>query len=268
MSKIVLITGASSGIGEALALALGARGDHVVLLARSESKLAAIAEKLERTGGRATVLTSDLSRPGAAQAVFEEVTRRGLAIDTLVNNAGLGHFGGFDEEPALHVSEQLQVNVVALTELTRLFVPSLLTRGGTILNVASTIAFQPAPFMSVYGATKAFVLSLSEALWAEYRGRGLRVVALCPGPVETPFLEAVGAGVRSSRIFRRTTSVGEVVSAALVALDAPGPTHVVGWGNWVAAHGARFSPRSVTALLSGWLMRGDSPRALAAGGAS
>ena len=266
MSKVVLVTGASSGIGEALALALGARGNHVVLVARSLERLEALAKRLQEAGSAATVLQADLSKPGAAQALFEEVTRRGLAIDVLVNNAGLGYFGTFHEEPVAHLSEQLYVNVVALTELTRLFAPSLLARRGTVLNVASTIAFQPAPFMSAYGATKAFVLSLSEALWAEYRGRGLRVLALCPGPVETPFIDAAGSSVRSTRVFKGPSTVAEVVTAALAAIDGAGPTYIVGWKNWFMAQGARFSPRAFTALLSAWLMRGQTASRSLSGG--
>jgi uncharacterized protein len=258
MSKVVLITGASSGIGEALALALGARGDHVVLVARSQGRLEAIEERLRRAGGLATVIPADLAQPGAAQGVFDEVTRRGLDLDVLVNNAGLGHFGRFHEEPSAHLSEQLYVNVVALTELTRLFAPGLLARGGAVLNVASTVAFQPVPFLSVYGATKAFVLALSEALWAEYRGRGLRVVALCPGPVETPFIDAAGSGLRSSRVFQRPSSMEEVIGAALTALDGTAPTYVVGWRNWILSQGVRFSPRALTARVSGWMMGGGA----------
>ena len=260
MPDVILITGASSGIGEALALALGARGDHVVLVARSQARLEAIAERVRAAGGTATVLPADLSKPGAARAVFDEVTRRGLALDVLVNNAGFGYFGAFHDEPPAHVSEQLSVNVVALVELTRLFVPALLTCGGTVLNVASTAAFQPTPFMSVYGATKAFVLSFSEALWAEYRGRGLRVVALCPGPVETPFIDAAGSDLRASRLFKRPSSVDEVVVAALEALDGSGPNRIVGWKNWIAVQGARFAPRAFTARLSGWLVGGSAAR--------
>lgn len=258
MSNVVLITGASSGIGEALALALGARGDHVVLVARSQARLEAIAERVRAAGSAATVLPADLSRPGAARAVFDEVTRRGLVLDALVNNAGFGYFGAFHEEPAAHLSEQLAVNVVALTELTRLFAPSLLAHGGTVMNVASTAAFQPTPFMSVYGATKAFVLSFSEALWAEYRGRGLRVVALCPGPVDTPFIEAAGSELRASRLFRRPSSVDEVVAAALEALDGSGPNRIVGWKNWISAQGARFLPRAFTARVSGHMVGGGA----------
>ena len=123
-------------------------------------------------------------------------------------------------------------------------------RRGTILNVASTVAFQPSPYMSAYGATKAFVLSLSEALWAEYRGRGLHVAAVCPGPVETPFIDAMGAGVRSTVVFRMALSVDDVVRACLRALDGKQPTRIVGFMNWLLAQTSRFSPRALTARVS------------------
>jgi short-subunit dehydrogenase len=149
-----------------------------------------------------------------------------------------------------HLSEMLQVNVVALTELTRVFVPTLLARRGAILNVASTVAFQPSPYMSAYGATKAFVLSFTEALWAEYRGRGLHVAAVCPGPVETPFIDAMGAGVRSTAVFKMALPVDAVVLACLRALDGKSPTRIVGLVNWLLAQTSRFSPRALTARVS------------------
>ena len=156
--KTVLVTGASSGIGEALSEALAARGAHVVLVARSTGKLEALAARVRAAGGVASVLPIDLSKPGAARALYDEVQRRELPVDTLVNNAGFGFFGPFDAESPAHLSDQLQVNVVALAELTHLFVPSLLARRGAVLNVASTVAFQPSPFMSTYGAKNAIVL--------------------------------------------------------------------------------------------------------------
>jgi short-subunit dehydrogenase len=252
---IALVTGASSGIGEALARALAARGTHVVLVARSATRLEEIAREIRQAGGAATVLPADLSRPGAAQHVHDEVARRALAVDVLVNNAGIGHYGPFEAEPLEHLAGQVQINVVALTELTRLFVPALLSRRGAVLNLASTVAFQPAPFMSVYGATKAFVLSLTEALWAEYRERGLRVAAVCPGPVETPFIEAMGSDVRQTAIFRRTLSIDQVVRACLAALEGSSPTRVVGWRNGLAAQSSRFSPRALTARIGAVLLR-------------
>ena len=250
MRKVAIVTGASAGIGEALAFALAAQGTHVVLVARSVDRLTALASRIERAGGRATVLPADLAAPGAAQKVFDEVERRGLRVDTLVNNAGFGFYGPFENEAPAHLSEMLQVNVLALTELTRVFVPSLLARRGAILNVASTVAFQPSPYMSAYGATKAFVLSFTEALWAEYRGRGLHVAAVCPGPVETPFIDAMGAGVRSTAVFKMALPVDAVVRTCLRALDGTSPTRIVGLVNWLLAQTSRFSPRALTARVS------------------
>ena len=250
MRRMAIVTGASSGIGEALASAMAAQGTHVVLVARSVDRLTALAARIEGAGGRATVMPVDLAAHGAAQKLFDEVERRGLPVDTLVNNAGFGFYGPFTNEEPAHLCEMLQVNVVALTELTRLFVPSLLERRGAILNVASTVAFQPSPYMSAYGATKAFVLSLSEALWGEYRGRGLHVAAVCPGPVETSFIDAMGAGVRETAIFKRALPVDEVVRACLRALDGRRPTRIVGLVNWLLAQSSRFAPRALTARIS------------------
>ena len=252
--RVALVTGASSGIGEALAAALAAGGAHVVLVARSVERLRALAARLEAAGGRATVVPADLSAPGAAQRLYDEVERLDLGVDTLVNNAGFGFFGAFESEATAHLSEMLHVNVVALTELSRLFAPALVARRGTVLNVASTVAFQPSPYMAVYGATKAFVLSLSEALWAEYRGRGLHVAAVCPGAVETPFIDAMGAGVRSTAVFRSTLTVDEVVHTCLRALDGRSPTYVVGLKNWLMTQTSRFSPRALTARVGAVLL--------------
>lgn len=260
MRKMAIVTGASSGIGEALALAMPAQGTHVVLVARSVDRLTALAARIEGAGGRATVLPADLAAPGAAQTLFDEVERRGLPVDTLVNNAGFGFYGSFEDEAPTHLGEMLQVNVVALTELTRLFVPTLMERRGAILNVASTVAFQPSPYMSAYGATKAFVLSFTEALWAEYRGRGLHVAAVCPGPVETPFIDAMGAGVRSTAVFKMALPVDVVVRACLRALDGKSPTRIVGFVNWLLAQTSRFSPRALTARVSAAMF---APRAKA-----
>lgn len=257
--KLAIVTGASSGIGEALALAMASQGTHVVLVARSVDRLTALAARIESAGGRATVLPADLASPGAAQTLYDEIERRGLPVDTLVNNAGFGFYGPFDTESPTHLSEMLQVNVVALAELTRLFVPTLLARRGAVLNVASTVAFQPAPYMSAYGATKAFVLLFTEALWAEYRGRGLRIAAVCPGPVETPFIDAMGAGVRATAVFKMTLSVDTVVRACLRALDGESPTRIVGAVNWLLAQTSRFSPRALTARVSAAMFAPRSP---------
>jgi short-subunit dehydrogenase len=248
--RVALVTGASSGIGEALAAALAARGTHVVLAARTRERLEALRARIEADGGRATVLPADLAAPGAAEHVHDEVTRLGLDVDLLVNNAGFGHYGSFEEQSHEDLTDMLQVNVVALAGLTRRFVPELLARRGTVLNVASTAGMQPAPAMSAYGATKAFVLMLSESLWAEYRGRGLHVVAVCPGPVETPFIDTMGVEARGTRMFRAVLTVDDVVRDCLAALDRRSPTRIVGMRNRLTAQAARFSTRGLTARIS------------------
>ena len=253
--RTAVVTGASSGIGEALSLALGARGGHVVLVARSTDRLELLAHRVRRASGAATVPPIDLSQPHAAQRLHDELLDRELAIDILVNNAGLGYWGPFEAEPLGHLDAQLQVNVVALAELTRLLVPVLLARRGAVLNIASTAGFQASPYLSAYAATKAFVLSFSEGLWAEYRGRGLRVAVVCPGPVETAFIDAMGAGVRSTPVFRRTLSTDQVVAACLAALGGARPTTVVGWRNWLLAQSSRFSPRGLSARLGALLLQ-------------
>lgn len=252
--KVALITGASSGIGAALALQLAAKGTHVILVARTKDKLQALADRIQGYGGTATVIAVDLSKEGAADQVLHEVQTRKLSIHTLINNAGFGHWGSFEEEPEKHLSDMMRVNVLALTELTHRFLPTLLAARGTVLNIASTVAFQPAPYMAAYGATKAYVLSFSEALWAEYLGRGLNVVCLCPGPVETPFIDALKTGIRDTAIFRQTLRVEDVVAAALNALPSKRPTHVVGFRNWILAQAPRFSPRAITAWISARLL--------------
>ncbi|MCA2966201.1 MAG: SDR family oxidoreductase [Acidobacteriaceae bacterium] len=258
-SAVILLTGASSGIGAALAVALAPKGAHLLLTARSADRLAELAQQVRSAGGHATVLPLDLAAPGAARQLFDEVQSLGISIDTLINCAGFGLFGPLAGNDPARLSQMLQLNVVALTELTRLFLPELLARRGTVLNIASTAAFQPTPYMAAYGATKAYVLSFSEALWAEYRSRGLRVAAVCPGPVETPFLDAMGPAVRSTPLFRAPLTVAQVVQACLRALDAPGPTHIVGLRNWLMAQSARFAPRGLAARLGAILLAPPAP---------
>jgi hypothetical protein len=253
--QVAVITGASSGIGTGLAEALAARGAQVVLVARSAPRLEELAARLRHAGGIAHVLPMDLTEAGAAQKLHAAVRTLDLPVDTLINNAGTGYYGPFEAEPIERLTQTLQLNIVALAEVTRLFVPELLLRKGTILNIASTAAFQPTPFMSSYGATKAFVLSFSEALWAEYRHRGLRVAAVCPGPVETPFINAMGADVRRTSIFRNPMTIEAAVGACLKALDASGPSSIVGTMNWFSAQMVRLSPRMFTALLSAAMLK-------------
>jgi short-subunit dehydrogenase len=190
-APLALITGASSGIGRELAKVFAANGFDLVVVARRRAPLAELAKELARAHrSRVTVVPMDLAARGAPRKLFEAVRRRGLAVEVLVNNAGVAVFDRFvDNEPAAQLG-LVQLNVIALTALTRLFVPAMVERGrGRILNVASAAAFQPTPSLAVYGASKAFVLSLSESLAVELEGTGVTVTALCPGFTETPLVE-------------------------------------------------------------------------------
>ena len=209
-----LVTGASGGIGEELARLFAADGHDLVLLARSRDKLARLSEELEgKHGVGARVVASDLARPEAPREVFEELKSAGVTVDALVNNAGFGSYGLFAETDLKSELDMLQVNVVALTHLTKLFLPGMIARRrGYVMNVASTAAFQPGPLMAVYYASKAYVLSLSEALSNECEGTGVVVSALCPGPTETGFVAAAGMG--DSKLFDRA-----VMDARTVAVE-------------------------------------------------
>lgn len=186
-SHHVLITGASAGIGRELALVFAERGHDVIAVARTRAKLEALADELqERHGARCEVIACDLTDTDAPQRIFDEVAARGLTVDTLVNNAGTGDVMDFASADPAQIEHVLRLNVGALTHLARLFVEPMVRRGtGRIMNVASVAGFQPTPRLSVYGATKAFVVSLSEALAEELSGTGVTVTALCPGFVDT-----------------------------------------------------------------------------------
>jgi short-subunit dehydrogenase len=202
MSQTVLITGASGGIGYELA-ELFARDKHnLILIARSENKLQQIADTFHHTYGvNVTVIVKDLTVPNAAHDIYEEVHTAGLAVDILVNNAGFGLFGEFVETDLQEEVDMIQVNITALTQLTKLFLRDMVRRKqGRIMNVASMAAFQPGPLMAVYYATKAYVLSFTEALENELRGTGVTVTALCPGPTRTNF--DMRANLGESKLFK------------------------------------------------------------------
>jgi short-subunit dehydrogenase len=240
--RTALITGASSGLGEEFARQLAARGSDLVLVARRLDRLDALADDLRSTHGvTVTTLASDLSAPGAAAALADELAARDIPVHTLVNNAGFATRNRFEREDAARIAQEIDLNVGALVDITRAFYPDLLTRGdGALINIASTGAYQPVPLMAVYGATKAFVLSFTEALWFEAKGSGLKVLALSPGATKTEFFDVAGEDARVG-IFQ---TASEVVGLALATLDRrnPPPSVVSGLANRLTA--------GVTKLLS------------------
>ncbi|MDB4975943.1 MAG: 3-oxoacyl-[acyl-carrier protein] reductase [Myxococcaceae bacterium] len=245
--KTVLVTGASLGIGAAFARELSGRGARLVLVARSEAKLRTLASEL----GRADVIVQDLARPGAAQAVFDAVTAAGLTVDVLINNAGFGTYGPFAETSLATQREELALNIGALVELTHTFLPTIERQRGGVIHVASTAGIQPVPFMAVYAASKAFVLSFSESLWGEYRARGVRVLALCPGATDTPFFERTGEAAAVGKKARPEA----VVQFALRAFDR-GRSHAIhGSKNYWLAQSSRLVPRETVVKIASNMMQ-------------
>ncbi|MEI9927446.1 MAG: SDR family oxidoreductase, partial [Sphingomonas sp.] len=191
-----LVTGASAGLGTHFARALAAEGHDLILTARRADRLEVLAAEIRAAHAvRVETIAADLAAPGAAAALMAEIGKRGLAVNTLINNAGFGLAGAFVEQDPGQIGRMIELNCGALVDLCRAVLPGMVQmRSGGILNVASTAAFQPGPFMAVYYASKAFVLSFSEALHEEVRGQGVRVAALCPGPTQTEFFDAAAMG--------------------------------------------------------------------------
>jgi short-subunit dehydrogenase len=250
-----LITGASSGIGEAFARALKARGHRLVLVARRRERLEALAAQLGEDP--TSVLVSDLARPGAAEAILAEVTRRRFEVDLLVNNAGVGHTARFHEQPNDRIASMLDVNVRAVVEMTRAFLPAMVERGrGQILNVASNAAFQPVPYLAIYAATKAFVLSFSEGLSTELEGTGVTVQALCPGLTRTEFLEVSETHTQGLLVGRMPAmTAAQVVSVSLKALDRGRVRVVPGLPNRALAAAQALVPRAWVRRVAAALYR-------------
>ena len=256
-----VVTGASSGLGALFAEKLAQRGLPVVLAGRDEARLTEVRQRVQRLapGIDVELVVGDLGSQAGVEALVAVLN--GRVIDVLVNNAGFGTYGRLPEVDRDRDHELIAVNVDALVRLTHEVLPGMLARGhGRILNVASTIAFQPAPYQATYGASKAFVLSFSQALWAETRGSGVTVTALCPGPTRTGFVDALDADVSSTAIYQKLASPEPVVAAGLRALDRGRPVVVPGLRNWVMATAAGMSPGWVGALISGRMLRpaGDS----------
>ena len=249
-----LITGASNGIGYELAKLFARDHHNLVLVARNADKLAQVATELQAHGVTVKTIPLDLAAPPAPKFLFEQLQREGIAVDILINNAGFGAFGDFTQMPEQEVQGQIDLNITALTQLTHLFLPPMLKRrSGRIMNVASTAAFQPGPLMAVYYATKAYVLSFSEALANELRNSGVTVTCFCPGATHTGF--AKRAGTEGSRLFKQLGAM----DAAKVALDGyravmeGRTTAISGAHNWLVAQSTRFAPRKMVTAVSRWV---------------
>ncbi|MBF5043449.1 SDR family oxidoreductase [Aggregicoccus sp. 17bor-14] len=249
---LALLTGASSGIGLDFAHLLAADGHDLVLVARTQGALQALAEQLAREhGARCQVVAADLSEEAGVQRVLAALSGAGRPVEVLVNNAGYASYGPFAEADAQGELRMIQLNVLALTALTRALLPGMLERRrGRILNVASTAAFQPGPLMAVYYATKAYVLSFSEALANETRGTGVSVTCLCPGPTKTGF--QARAQMQESRLVKGRTIMDSrtVARAGYAGLLAGRPVVIPGLKNKVLAQSVRLLPRrAVTTLV-------------------
>lgn len=253
-APLALVTGASSGIGEAFARRLAARGLDVVLVARRTDRLERLAAEIRPSGRRVEVIPVDLARPEADAALAQEVSRRGLEVGFLVNNAGFGFHGSLVDLDAARQAEMIQVNVAALAALTRRFLPAMLARrAGVVLNVASTAAFQPVPYFATYAATKAFVRAFSEGLAEEVEPHGVRVVCLCPGPTETEFFEAARMTAKFEGV--RMLPVEAVVEAGLRGVESGRRVVVPGLVNAAVARLARFAPGRLVTRLGARIMR-------------
>jgi len=247
VKKVALITGASAGLGVEFARQLSKRGHRLVLAARRKDRLEALAKEL----GNARAIAIDLSKSGSAAKLLADLEAAGEQVEILVNNAGFGLIGRFAELDAKRERQMIDLNVGTLTDLCRAVAPALIKRkSGGIINVASTAAFQPGPNMAVYFATKAYVLSFTEALHEELKPHGVQVSALCPGPTRTEFGEVAGFG--GNGMFDRVAMESpEVVAAGLDGLDRNRAVVVPGLANKIGALSTRFAPRSVVRRIAG-----------------
>jgi short-subunit dehydrogenase len=255
-ARWAVITGASSGFGAIFADLLAKRGLSLLLAGRDEARLSAVAQRVRQSAPDVDVelVPGDLGTGRGVDALAARLD--GRVVEVLVNNAGFGTYGRFAELDAGREHELVAVNVDALVRLTHTVLPGMLARGrGGILNVASVIAFQPGPYQATYGASKAFVLSLSQALWAETRGSGVTVTALCPPPTRTGFVDALGSDVSHTAVYRHLAAPEPVAAAGLRALDRGRAIAVPGWRNRIMTAGGRFSPGWLSALISARMLR-------------
>lgn len=255
-NQTALITGASSGIGDAFAREFAQRGADLIIVARREDRLAALADDIRALHHvEVTVIAADLSTPKAAAALAQKIGA--VDIDILVNNAGFGHVGLIADEDSKLLTEEITLNVVALTQLTNIFVPGMVARNrGTIINVASTAAFQAIPNMAIYAATKAYVLSFTEALWGELQGTQVKSLALCPGGTATEFFDVAGGRIAGGAL----APVSDVITTTFRALGKKKtpPSVIVGRLNSAISGMQRFVPRKTVIRAAGRIFMGGA----------
>ncbi len=249
MKSYALITGASSGIGRELAVIAARENHNLILVARSEDKLQVLAEELKTGQIDIQILAINLSAPSAAQDIYAFCRRNKLRIDTLINNAGFGDYGDFAHSNLGRQREMIDLNIRTLTELTHLLLPQMLVRGeGKILNLGSVASFLPGPLMSVYFASKAYVLSFSQALAEELRGTGVSVTCLCPGPTQSNFGKVARVGNKNAITTAKVTAA-EVAGLGWHALQAGKTVAIYGFGNKIAIQLIKFTPRNLLARI-------------------
>ncbi len=261
--ETVLVTGASSGIGAEFARQLAARGHALVLVARRAERLEALAGQLRRAHGtEVTTLAMDLTQPGVGQALVRSLEVAGVEVTSMVNNAGFANHGPFHEHEPADLTAEIALDVSAVVEISHAFLPGMRRRGsGFLLNVASMAAYQANPTMAVYGASKAFVLSFTEALWHESRDAGVRVMAVSPGATHTEFFDIAGDAADGGG---RRMAAGEVVATALAALERrnPPPSVIAGRANRVSAGAVRvLGRRRATEVVGRMMTRTPAGRA-------
>ncbi|MEX2564495.1 MAG: SDR family oxidoreductase [Cyclobacteriaceae bacterium] len=252
MNKTALITGASDGIGLELGKIHASNGDDLVLVARTISKLNELKSQLEKEFGiNVLTIQKDLAVPDATKEVYEEVAKKNLSIHYLINNAGFGDFGLFHESDWEKQAQMINLNIMALTQFTKLYLEDMIQQGGgKIMNVASTAAFQPGPLMAVYFATKAYVLHFSEAINNEVKDKGITVTALCPGPTESGF--KAGAQMEESTLMKgkKLPSAKEVAEFGYRKMIQGKAVAIHGTKNFILSNSVRFTPRSLVVKIS------------------
>src|ERR1700757_2007867 len=252
--KWALVTGASAGIGAALATQLAAGGTHLVLTARRRGRLEELSNKLKAAHGIQTeIFPADLAESAAPDKIYEFTRQKGIVIDLLINNAGFGQYGELTKVETQRLLDMVKVNCTAVVHLTRLFLPDMVTRGrGDVLILASTAAFQAVPFVSTYAATKAFDLFLAEGLAEEMKPYGIRVCALCPGSTESEFHAIAG---QEEFTGSKQETAEKVARTGLQALAA-GKSYVIsGWANYLGAHSQRIAPRRAVTRIAASMFR-------------